>query len=153
MSIALSMVGSLKKTKKVHQKPGNNPGEGPFMSPPTIPNESDSDDWWEANNKPQAATEHTPVNNLGELIQRINAELQARQIAEQQAQQAAAATPATQPQHEQYFIEEPEKEGARVTDSSIDSDNAYAMPSGELPDSSNEWRKAIIAHEILKRKF
>lgn len=52
-------------------------------------------------------------------------------------------------------FETPEMEGQRATpDAPIAGvDEAYSQTTDSLPTNSNEWKKAIIAHEILKRKF
>lgn len=50
-------------------------------------------------------------------------------------------------------IEPPEMEGQRVTKPQAETDDAYTIATDVLPASSRDWRKAIIAHEILKRKF
>lgn len=67
------------------------------------------------------------------------------------APQAAAAQSSTQQHTENFFIEAPEQEGKSVTDHTADP--LYNSTIDAVPNHSAEWRKAIIAHEILKRKF
>lgn len=69
---------------------------------------------------------------------------------------AKVAFTASKPQPKPaYVIEPPEQEGKRATANVATSiaNDAYATTNDCLPHDSKEWRKAIIAHEILKRKF
>ena len=64
----------------------------------------------------------------------------------------------TTPQPKQsYVIESPEMEGQSVTNAkqSTTTDHVYDMPNADLSSDirNTDWRRAVIAHEILKRKF
>lgn len=73
--------------------------------------------------------------------------------------------PPISPMQKQYFIETPDQEGESVTEESSDKaletiastndkvDEAYTLANTSIPNNSRDWRKAIIAHEVLKRKF
>lgn len=52
-----------------------------------------------------------------------------------------------------YIPSTPDEEGVHsVPIPAADDDDAYAEPHADVP-VENEWRRAIIAHEILKTKF
>lgn len=69
---------------------------------------------------------------------------------------AATAMPKVPPQpapQRSIAIEPPENEGQRATAITAAPDDVYSQPADRLPSSSHDWRRAVIAHEILKRKF
>ena len=64
--------------------------------------------------------------------------------------------PTPQPK-QSYVIGSPEMEGQSVTNAkqSTTTDHVYDMPNADLSSDirNTDWRRAVIAHEILKRKF
>lgn len=73
--------------------------------------------------------------------------------------------PPTDAPNQRYFIESPDQEGGSVTEASTDTalsefatasdkaEDAYSLDDTAIPNSKKDWRNAIIAHEVLKRKF
>ena len=73
-------------------------------------------------------------------------------------QRQAVQPPVPKPTPKQsYAFEAPEMEGQSVTSAkqSIADDHAYDMPGADIASEirNTDWRRAVIAHEILKRKF
>ena len=89
-----------------------------------------------------------PITSLEDLIKALSQP-------KQKPQPHVAATPPQLPPQpapqRSIAIEPPEMEGQRAT--TVTTDDAYSQPTDQLPSSSHDWRRAIIAHEILKRKF
>ena len=89
-----------------------------------------------------------PITSLEDLIKALSQP-------KQKPQPHVAATPPQLPPQpapqRSIAIEPPEMEGKRAT--TVTTDDAYSQPTDQLPSSSHDWRRAIIAHEILKRKF
>lgn len=91
-----------------------------------------------------------PITSLEDLIKALS-------TPKQKPQPHVAATPPQLPPQpapqRSIAIEPPENEGQRATDITAAPDDVYSQPADQLPSSSHDWRRAIIAHEILKRKF
>lgn len=97
---------------------------------------------------------------LFELIKEVSTptkqqpQRQPRQATPVHRQVVQQTTP--QPKHS-YVIESPEMEGQSVTNAkqSTTTDHVYDMPNADLSSDirNTDWRRAVIAHEILKRKF
>ena len=91
-----------------------------------------------------------PITNLEDLIKALSQP-------KQKPQPHVAATPPQLPPQpapqRSIAIEPPENEGQRATAITAAPDDVYSQPADRLPSSSHDWRRAVIAHEILKRKF
>ena len=89
-----------------------------------------------------------PITSLEDLIKALSQP-------KQKPQPHVAATPPQLPPQpapqRSIAIEPPEMEGQRAT--ADNADDVYSQHTDQLPSSSHDWRRAIIAHEILKRKF
>ena len=99
---------------------------------------------------------------LFDLIKEVStpAKPQPRQVtsAAHPMQRQAVQPPVPKPTPKQsYAFEAPEMEGQSVTSAkqSIADDHAYDMPGADMASEirNTDWRRAVIAHEILKRKF
>ena len=97
---------------------------------------------------------------LFDLIKEVStpAKPQPRQVtpAAPPVQRPVVQTPAPVPKPS-YELQAPEMEGQSVTNAkqSITDDHAYDMPGSDIASDirNTDWRRAVIAHEILKRKF
>ena len=91
-----------------------------------------------------------PITSLEDLIKALSQP-------KQKPQPHVAATPPQLPPQpapqRSIAIEPPENEGQRATAITAAPDDVYSQPADRLPSSSHDWRRAVIAHEILKRKF
>ena len=91
-----------------------------------------------------------PITSLEDLIKALSQP-------KQKPQPRVAATPPQLPPQpapqRSIAIEPPENEGQRATAITAAPDDVYSQPADRLPSSSHDWRRAAIAHEILKRKF
>ena len=89
-----------------------------------------------------------PITSLEDLIKALSQP-------KQKPQPHVAATPPQLPPQpapqRSIAIEPPEMEGQRAT--ADNTDDVYSQHTDQLPSSNHDWRRAIIAHEILKRKF
>ena len=130
-----------------------------------LPSSDDDNDDDDDDDKP-GSKDPTEVtwSELFELIKEVRTPTPPKP--QRQPRQAASSAP---PVHRQvvqqptpepkqsYVIESPEMEGQSVTNAkqSTTTDHVYDMPSADLSSEirSTDWRRAMIAHEILKRKF
>ena len=106
------------------------------------------DDWF---NQPEPQPEpQQPITTLSDLIKALSPP-KPPQMPKARAATAMPKVPTQPAQQRSIAIEPPEMEGQRAT--TVTTDDAYSQPTDQLPSSSHDWRRAIIAHEILKRKF
>ena len=91
-----------------------------------------------------------PITSLEDLIKALSTP-KPPQMPKPRAATAMPKVPTQPAQQRSIAIEPPEMEGQRAT--TVTTDDAYSQPTDQLPSSSHDWRRAIIAHEILKRKF
>ena len=127
-----------------------------------LPPDDDDDDDDDDNDNTPGSKDPTEVTwgELFELIKEVSTPTK-----QQPQRQPRQATPVhrqvvqqTTPQPKQsYVIESPEMEGQSVTNAkqSTTTDHVYDMPNADLSSDirNTDWRRAVIAHEILKRKF
>ena len=110
--------------------------------------ESKQFDEWFNQAEPDEPEPEQPITSLEDLIKALSQP-------KQKPQPHVAATPPQLPPQpapqRSIAIQPPELEGQRAT--TVTTDDAYSQPTDQLPSSSHDWRRAIIAHEILKRKF
>ena len=153
-----SFLNSLKKAKAEKEKRKQAMRNQQQPQPPAIPQDASTteskqfDDWF---NQPEPQPEtQQPITSLEDLIIALNKPKRAPQTPKPRAASAMPKVPKvpTQPaQQRSIAIEPPEMEGQRAT--TVTTDDAYSQLTDQLPSSSHDWRRAIIAHEILKRKF
>lgn len=91
-----------------------------------------------------------PITSLEDLIKALS-QPKPPQMPKARAATAMSKVPTQPAQQRSIAIEPPEMEGQRAT--TVTTDDAYSQLTDQLPSSSHDWRRAIIAHEILKRKF
>lgn len=151
-----SFLNSLKKAKAEKEKRKQAMRNQQQPQPPAIPQDASTteskqfDEWF---NQPEPQPEpQQPITSLEDLIKALSTP-KPPQMPKAQPQVATAMPKVpTQPaQQRSIAIEPPELEGQRAT--TVTTDDVYSQPTDQLPSSSHDWRRAIIAHEILKRKF
>ena len=148
--VFFSFLNSMKKAKAEKEK-----REQTLRNqPPTLPQSNSSseseqfDDWF---NQPEPQPEpQQPITTLSDLIKALSPP-KPPQMPKARAATAMPKVPTQPAQQRSIAIEPPEMEGQRAT--TVTTDDAYSQPTDQLPSSSHDWRRAIIAHEILKRKF
>ena len=153
-----SFLNSMKKAKAEKEKREQALRNQQRNQPPTLPQSDSSseseqfDDWFnqtEPQPEPQAVPQQ-PITTLTNLIKALSQP-------KQKPQPHVAATPPQLPPQpapqRSIAIEPPENEGQRATAITAAPDDVYSQPADRLPSSSHDWRRAVIAHEILKRKF
>ena len=151
-----SFLNSLKKAKAEKEKRKQAMRNQPPPMPPQSASTTESkqfDDWF---NQPEPQSEaqsepQQPITTLSDLIKALSMPNQAPQTPKPRAATAMPKVPTQPAQQRSIAIEPPEMEGQRAT--TVTTDDAYSQPTDQLPSSSHDWRRAIIAHEILKRKF
>ena len=111
--------------------------------------ESKQFDEWFNQQQPQPEPQQ-PITTLSDLIKALSTP-KPPQMPKPRAATAMPKVPTQPAQQRSIAIEPPEMEGQRAT--SVTTDDAFSQPTDQLPSSSHDWRRAIIAHEILKRKF
>ena len=149
-----SFLNSMKKAKAEKEKREQTLRNQPPTLPPTLPQSNSSseseqfDDWF---NQPEPQPEpQQPITTLSDLIKALSPP-KPPQMPKARAATAMPKVPTQPAQQRSIAIEPPEMEGQRAT--TVTTDDAYSQPTDQLPSSSHDWRRAIIAHEILKRKF
>ena len=153
-----SFLNSLKKAKAEKEKRKQAMRNQQQPQPPAIPQdasttESKQFDEWFNQTEPQPEPQQ-PITSLEDLIIALNKPKRAPQMPKPRAASAMPKVPKvpTQPaQQRSIAIEPPEMEGQRAT--ADNTDDVYSQHTDQLPSSNHDWRRAIIAHEILKRKF
>ena len=156
-----SFLNSLKKAKAEKEKRKQAMRNQQQPQPPAIPQdasttESKQFDEWFNQTEPQPEPQQ-PITSLEDLIIALNKPKRAPQTPKPRAASAMPKVPKVpkvpkQPaQQHSIAIEPPEMEGQRAT--ADNADDVYSQHTDQLPSSSHDWRRAIIAHEILKRKF
>ena len=93
-----------------------------------------------------------PITSLEDLIKALSPP-KPPQMPKARAATAMPKVPTQPAQQRSIAIEPPENEGQRATAITAAPDDVYSQPADRLPSSSHDWRRAVIAHEILKRKF
>lgn len=152
-----SFLNSLKKAKAEKEKRKQAMRNQQQPQPPAIPQDASTteskqfDEWFNQAEPDEPEPEPEPEQPITSLEDLIKALSQPKQ----KPQPHVAATPPQLPPQpapqRSIAIEPPEMEGQRAT--TVTTDDAYSQPTDQLPSSSHDWRRAIIAHEILKRKF
>ena len=149
-----SFLNSLKKAKAEKEKRKQAMRNQQQPQPPAIPQDASTteskqfDDWF---NQPEPQPEpQQPITTLSDLIKALSPP-KPPQMPKARAATAMPKVPTQPAQQRSIAIEPPEMEGQRAT--TVTTDDAYSQPTDQLPSSSHDWRRAIIAHEILKRKF
>ena len=149
-----SFLNSMKKAKAEKEKREQTLRNQPPTLPQTLPQSNSSseseqfDDWF---NQPEPQPEpQQPITTLSDLIKALSPP-KPPQMPKARAATAMPKVPTQPAQQRSIAIEPPEMEGQRAT--TVTTDDAYSQPTDQLPSSSHDWRRAIIAHEILKRKF
>ena len=149
-----SFLNSLKKAKAEKEKRKQAMRNQQQPQPPAIPQDASTteskqfDDWF---NHPEPQPEpQQPITTLSDLIKALSPP-KPPQMPKARAATAMPKVPTQPAQQRSIAIEPPEMEGQRAT--TVTTDDAYSQPTDQLPSSSHDWRRAIIAHEILKRKF
>ena len=151
-----SFLNSMKKAKAEKEKREQALRNQQRNQPPTLPQSDSSseseqfDDWFnqtEPQPEPQAVPQQ-PITTLTNLIKALSTPKPAPQTPKPRVATAKHQQPA---QQHSIASEPPEMEGQRATTNTLD--DVYSQPTDQLPSSSHDWRRAIIAHEILKRKF
>lgn len=149
-----SFLNSLKKAKAEKEKRKQAMCNQQQPQPPAIPQDASTteskqfDDWF---NQPEPQPEpQQPITTLSDLIKALSPP-KPPQMPKARAATAMPKVPTQPAQQRSIAIEPPEMEGQRAT--TVTTDDAYSQPTDQLPSSSHDWRRAIIAHEILKRKF
>ncbi len=149
-----SFLNSLKKAKAEKEKRKQAMCNQQQPQPPAIPQDASTteskqfDDWF---NQPEPQPEpQQPITTLSDLIKALSPP-KPPQMPKARAATAMPKVPTQPAQQRSIAIEPPEMEGQRAT--TVTTDDAYSQLTDQLPSSSHDWRRAIIAHEILKRKF
>ena len=152
--VFFSFLNSMKKAKAEKEKREQTLRNQPPTLPQTLPQSNSSseseqfDDWF---NQPEPQPEpQQPITSLEDLIKALSPP-KPPQMPKARAATAMPKVPTQPAQQRSIAIEPPEMEGQRAT--TVTTDDAYSQPTDQLPSSSHDWRRAIIAHEILKRKF
>ncbi|MGN0213577.1 MAG: hypothetical protein ACI4AH_02070 [Muribaculaceae bacterium] len=134
-----------------------NNGQAPF--PPTLPTQQQNepselqqfDDWFNRRDDEPVA------QSLNDIFDEIRKTLQPIVMPQPIPQNPPMPMPLPHveetPQQRSIAIEPPEMEGQRATAPSPETEDAYNTAQNVLPDTDHDWRRAIIAHEILKQKF
>ena len=91
-----------------------------------------------------------PITSLEDLIKALS---QPKQKPQPHVVTTPPQLPPQPAPQRSIAIEPPENEGQRATAITAAPDDVYSQPADRLPSSSHDWRRAVIAHEILKRKF
>ena len=152
-----SFLNSMKKAKAEKEK--RKQAMRNQQQPPVIPQDASTteskqfDEWFNQAEPDEPEPEPEPEQPITSLEDLIKALSQPKQ----KPQPHVAATPPQLPPQpapqRSIAIEPPENEGQRATAITAAPDDVYSQPADRLPSSSHDWRRAVIAHEILKRKF
>ena len=154
-----SFLNSLKKAKAEKEKRKQAMRNQQQPQPPAIPQDASTteskqfDEWFNQAepDEPEPEPEpEQPITSLEDLIKALSPP-KPPQMPKARAATAMPKVPTQPAQQRSIAIEPPEMEGQRAT--TVTTDDAYSQPTDQLPSSSHDWRRAIIAHEILKRKF
>ncbi len=149
-----SFLNSLKKAKAEKEKRKQAMRNQQQPQPPVIPQDASTaeskqfDDWF--NQTEPEPVPQQPITTLADLIKTLSPP-KPPQMPKPRAATAMPKVPTQPAQQRSIAIEPPEMEGQRAT--ADNADDVYSQPTDQLPSSSHDWRRAIIAHEILKRKF
>ena len=149
-----SFLNSMKKAKAEKEKREQTLRNQPQTLPQTLPqsnssSESEQFDDWFNQPKPQPEPEQ-PITSIEDLIKALS-KPKPPQMPKPRAATAMPKVPTQPAQQRSIAIEPPEMEGQRAT--ADNTDDVYSQHTDRLPSSSHDWRRAVIAHEILKRKF
>ena len=152
--VFFSFLNSMKKAKAEKEQREQAMRNQQQPQPPAIPQdasttESKQFDYWFNQQQPQPEPQQ-PITSLEDLIKALSPP-KPPQMPKARAATAMPKVPTQPAQQRSIAIEPPEMEGQRAT--TVTTDDAYSQPTDQLPSSSHDWRRAIIAHEILKRKF
>ena len=152
--VFFSFLNSMKKAKAEKEKRKQAMCNQQQPQPPAIPQDASTteskqfDDWF---NQPEPQPEpQQPITSLEDLIKALSTP-KPPQMPKPRAATAMPKVPTQPAQQRSIAIEPPEMEGQRAT--ADNTDDVYSQHTDQLPSSSHDWRRAIIAHEILKRKF
>ncbi len=166
--IILSIVGNMRKAQKKKNKqqqfPPSQAQQQQFPPLSTfgepLSTQNSYDDWFnrDDDNAKYGSATPPPVANSGAnpftiLLEQLHDGMNRNN--DKPKKKAAKKKSSKPSKKKNYVIEPPEQEGKRATANVATSiaNDAYATTNDCLPHDSKEWRKAIIAHEILKRKF
>ena len=152
--VFFSFLNSMKKAKAEKEKRKQAMCNQQQPQPPAIPQDASTteskqfDDWF---NQPEPQPEpQQPITSLEDLIKALSTP-KPPQMPKPRAATAMPKVPTQPAQQRSIAIEPPEMEGQRAT--ADNTDDVYSQHTDQLPSSNHDWRRAIIAHEILKRKF
>ena len=151
-----SFLNSLKKAKAEKEKRKQAMCNQQQPQPPAIPQDASTteskqfDDWFNQQ-QPQPEPQQ-PITSLEDLIKALSTP-KPPQMPKPRAATAMPKVPTQPAQQRSIATEPPENEGQRATAITAAPDDVYSQPADRLPSSSHDWRRAVIAHEILKRKF
>ena len=152
--VFFSFLNSMKKAKAEKEKRKQAMCNQQQPQPPAIPQDASTteskqfDDWFNQQ-QPQPEPQQ-PITSLEDLIKALSTP-KPPQMPKPRAATAMPKVPTQPAQQRSIAIEPPEMEGQRAT--ADNADDVYSQHPDQLPSSSHDWRRAIIAHEILKRKF
>lgn len=149
-----SFLNSLKKAKAEKEKRKQAMRNQQQPQPPAIPQdasttESKQFDEWFSQSEPEPEPEQ-PITSIEDLIKALSTP-KPPQMPKPRAATAMPKVPTQPAQQRSIAIEPPEMEGQRAT--ADNTDDVYSQHTDQLPSLNHDWRRAIIAHEILKRKF
>ena len=149
-----SFLNSMKKAKAEKEQREQAMRNQQQPQPPAIPQDASTteskqfDDWFNQQ-QPQPEPQQ-PITSLEDLIKALSTP-KPPQMPKPRAATAMPKVPTQPAQQRSIAIEPPEMEGQRAT--ADNTDDVYSQHTDQLPSSNHDWRRAIIAHEILKRKF
>ena len=152
--VFFSFLNSMKKAKAEKEKRKQAMCNQQQPQPPAIPQDASTteskqfDDWFNQQ-QPQPEPQQ-PITSLEDLIKALSTP-KPPQMPKPRAATAMPKVPTQPAQQRSIAIEPPEMEGQRAT--ADNADDVYSQHPDQLPSSNHDWRRAIIAHEILKRKF
>lgn len=152
--VFFSFLNSMKKAKAEKEKRKQAMCNQQQPQPPAIPQDASTteskqfDDWFNQQ-QPQPEPQQ-PITSLEDLIKALSTP-KPPQMPKPRAATAMPKVPTQPAQQRSIAIEPPEMEGQRAT--ADNTDDVYSQHTDQLPSSNHDWRRAIIAHEILKRKF
>ena len=156
-SIAMFVLNSWaeNKRKKANTPPPIQHSPNAHMPQPT---EDDDDSYQDSSNLPGEPTWQDVIDLLNGKTKPAPVRPKKRVVTRKPAAQTAPTAPTTPVVQQRYIIESPEQEGASVTNAkqtAAADDHAYDLPGTNLASEmrKTDWRRAVIAHEILKRKF
>ena len=152
--VFFSFLNSMKKAKAEKEQREQAMRNQQQPQPPAIPQDASTteskqfDDWFNQQ-QPQPEPQQ-PITSLEDLIKALSTP-KPPQMPKPRAATAMPKVPTQPAQQRSIAIEPPEMEGQRAT--ADNTDDVYSQHTDQLPSSNHDWRRAIIAHEILKRKF